>query len=230
MGTYEKLRKDTLSEFIEESNLIVAQVEGILSKTKAAIFRKPFFQVPYLYHLAKIHKDINNPMGRPTVAFMDSITTSYSLYIDHLHQPLTQALPSFIWDGTHLIELLCPCTWESSYLWVSLNICSLYTSITHNVGLQAVAHFLDTNPTLNTQQIDFILLATKFCLERNYFLFDGDFYLQKQGTAMGTNFSPSYANLTMGLWKPGVFGLITLFLHTWSSTFDIYWWYHHHLG
>lgn len=86
-------------------------------------------------------------------------------------------------------------------MWVSLDVCSLYTSIPHKVGLQAVTHFLNNNSTLNTQQIDFILLASQFCLEHNYFLFDGEFYLQKQGTAMGANFFLSYANLTMGLWE-----------------------------
>lgn len=38
-------------------------------------------------------------------------------------------------------------------------------------------------------------------LGHNYFLFEGDYYFQKQGTAMGTNFAPSYSNLTMGLWE-----------------------------
>lgn len=35
-------------------------------------------------------------------------------------------------------------------------------------------------------------------LEKNYFLFEDKYYLQKQGAAMGSKFSPDYACLFMG--------------------------------
>lgn len=54
---------------------------------------------------------------------------------------------------------------------------------------------------LNTKQATFISEAMIFCLTHNYFHFEGDFYLQTHGTAMGAKFAPSYANLTMGLWE-----------------------------
>ena len=38
-------------------------------------------------------------------------------------------------------------------------------------------------------------------LSNNYFKYAGKFYLQSQGTAMGSAFAPSYACLTMGLWE-----------------------------
>lgn len=63
-----------------------------------------------------------------------------------------------------------------SYQWVSLDVCSLYTFIPHAGGPQAMAHFLDEDSLLNTQQIEFILQATKFCLGHNYFWFEGDYY------------------------------------------------------
>lgn len=116
-----------------------AQVESKLSKTEAAFFRKAFFQVPYFYHLPKIHKDIENPTR---IGSMDSITSSYSLYRDHFLQLLAQALPSYIHDGTHLIELLRPYTWEPSYLWVFLDICPVYTSIALIVNSWPSSHGL----------------------------------------------------------------------------------------
>ncbi|PIO40266.1 hypothetical protein AB205_0075360, partial [Aquarana catesbeiana] len=153
--TYEKLKTDPLAKFIEESKtpVTLALGQGILTKLEASFFLKPFFQVPYLYHLPKIHKDPNKPPGRPIVASMNSITTSYSLYIDQFLQPLAQSLPSYINDGTHLIDLLHPYRWESSYLWVSLDVCLLYTSIPHEIGLQAISYYLHSNPLLNPSQI-----------------------------------------------------------------------------
>lgn len=44
----------------------------------------------------------------------------------------------------------------------------------------------------------YILDLTKISLTKNYFLFERDFYLQVQGTAIGTLLAPNYANLFMG--------------------------------
>ena len=35
-------------------------------------------------------------------------------------------------------------------------------------------------------------------LKNNHFTFDGNYYLQINGTAMGTKMTPSYANIFMG--------------------------------
>ncbi|XP_044129795.1 uncharacterized protein LOC122923137 [Bufo gargarizans] len=47
----------------------------------------------------------------------------------------------------------------------------------------------------------FICKAIEFILKHNYFTFNNIFYLQTQGTAMGTKFAPSYANLFMGMFE-----------------------------
>ncbi len=79
---------------------------------------------------------------------------------------------------------------------VTLDVTSLYTSIPHK-GLESLDYFLKTlqNPRLPSQ---FILDLTKFMLTNNYFLFVKEYYLQTQGTAMGTHLAPSYANLFIG--------------------------------
>ena len=50
------------------------------------------------------------------------------------------------------------------------------------------------NPQFNNQ---FILDAVGFILKNNSLTFDSMFFLQLKGTAMGTVFTPAYANLTM---------------------------------
>lgn len=129
---------------------------------------------------------------------MKSVTRFFSIYINHFLQPLAQNVPTYIRDGTHLLDTLKAYTWETTYQWVSLDVNSLYTSILHNVGLRSVQNFLLQDPLINPKQANFIVDSTKFCLTHNYFSFDNKFYLQTQGTAMGANFAPIYANLTMG--------------------------------
>ena len=50
------------------------------------------------------------------------------------------------------------------------------------------------NPRFNNQ---FILDATDFILKNNSLTFNSMLFLQLKGTAMGTVFAPTYANLTI---------------------------------
>ena len=66
--------------------------------------------------------------------------------------------------------------------------------------LRAIEYFVSNyrrsiNPRFTTQ---FILEAVSFILSNNSRTFDEMFYLQIQGTAMGTIFAPTYATLSMG--------------------------------
>ena len=45
---------------------------------------------------------------------------------------------------------------------------------------------------------EFILETVNIILEKNVFYFDGKFYRQKRGTAMGTKMAPTYATLVLG--------------------------------
>lgn len=135
------------------------------------------------------------------MAAMEAVTNFFSVYIDHFLQPLVQNLPAYIRDSIHLLDILQNYNQEPTYLWLSLDVCSLYTSIPYDIRLEAVQHFLLQNPLINPRQAQFILEFTQFCLAHNYFQFENQYYLQIQCTAMGAHFAPSYANITMGLWE-----------------------------
>ncbi|KAM9330910.1 coiled-coil domain-containing protein 60 [Gastrophryne carolinensis] len=86
-------------------------------------------------------------------------------------------------------------------LLVGLDVESLYSSIPHDLGLQAIRYFLNE---LDLDQHNFnlfILKLLQFVLTHNFFLFNGQLYHQIQGTAMGTTCAPSYAKLYLGRWE-----------------------------
>ncbi|CAJ0967928.1 unnamed protein product [Ranitomeya imitator] len=87
---------------------------------------------------------------------------------------------------------------------VSLDVESLYTSIQHKDGMRAVRMFL-TMSNYDVGLSNFLMSLLGFALEHNYFLFKNTVYLQKQGTAMGAAFAPSYANLFLGAWERQIF-------------------------
>lgn len=50
-----------------------------------------------------------------------------------------------------------------------------------------------------------ILQLLEISLTKNDFEFEGTFYLQTKGTAMGKRFAPSYANIYMAQWEETLF-------------------------
>ncbi|XP_068090322.1 vomeronasal type-2 receptor 26-like [Hyperolius riggenbachi] len=86
-------------------------------------------------------------------------------------------------------------------LLVTFDVESLYTSIPHDGGVEAIDWFLMTRSDLSHDQRLFVLELLNVVLRLNYFTFQGDFFLQLRGTAMGSNVAPSYANLYMGLFE-----------------------------
>lgn len=62
-------------------------------------------------------------------------------------------------------------------MWLRRKFIIYCMSISQNVGLRALEHFLTSNSGLHHSQAQLVLDATRFCLERNYFLFDGEYYL-----------------------------------------------------
>ena len=73
-----------------------------------------------------------------------------------------------------------------------MDVKSLYTSIPHEDGLIALHHFLvqrlDTEPPTNT-----LIRVAELVLQKNFFSFNGFFYIQKSGVAMGSNLGHSFA-------------------------------------
>ena len=80
---------------------------------------------------------------------------------------------------------------------VTLHVSSLYTNIPHDEGVNACEEFLNTETDQSPPTKDLCQLI-QLIFESNAFIFNGAYYLQFQGTAMGTRMASSYANLFMG--------------------------------
>lgn len=146
--------------------------------------------VPTFYLLPKVHKDIHKPPGRPIVSGIGGICENVCTYIDFFLQPLVNQLPSILQDSEHLglmgDEFLVMCDVES-----------LYTNIMHTQGI----FFLDKQEQDDGMHQSFFIDLLDYALNHNYFTFNGCFYKQVSGTAMGACCGPSYANLFLGWWE-----------------------------
>uniref|UniRef100_A0A8C5M9D4 Reverse transcriptase domain-containing protein n=1 Tax=Leptobrachium leishanense TaxID=445787 RepID=A0A8C5M9D4_9ANUR len=176
---------------------------GVINDDEYRYLKINYPRIPVLYHLPKVHKDINHPPGRPIVSGINSISCRISEHIDHLLQPLVQKTSAYLKDTITTLQIIRDIKWEPGYLLATCDVNSLYTIIPHDIGCKAVEFFLTDSGNFRVEQIQYILEGIKLILHNNFFWYGGEYYLQCNGTAMGTRFAPSYANLFMAHWENG---------------------------
>ena len=178
------------------------------------------YRTSQLYFLKKIHK---NPMGiRSIVSSVNSVTENISSFVDGWLNPLVQRLPSFIKDSMEFIKLVTTTSIPQNSTLVSIDVSSLYTNIPHRDGIEACIHALnnDQNPDPLRPPVEILTEMLNIELKNNVIDFNGDFFLQLQGTAMGTKMAPAYANLFMGSIEPRLQTLGLDKIHTWKRYID----------
>ena len=82
----------------------------------------------------------------------------------------------------------------------SYDVSALITSVPIDPALKIIKDLLVKDPTLKDRTvigIDDIILLLEFCLKNTYFSFQGQFFEQVEGVAMGSPVSPIVANLYM---------------------------------
>ena len=80
---------------------------------------------------------------------------------------------------------------------VTIDVKSLYTNIPNEEGISASINLLKEHYASHNINLDVIHDTLELVLNNNYFEFNGQYYLQTPGTAMGTPMAPSYANIFM---------------------------------
>ncbi|CAJ0941960.1 unnamed protein product [Ranitomeya imitator] len=203
---YIKLSRDPINDIRNDiSSILRTYLDlGVIdSKTKDFLIKaNPV--TPVLYLLPKVHKSLVNPPGRPIIAATESILSPISIFLEKVLTPLTQKSQSYLLDTGAFLKTLhtIGIVSDDSYL-VSFDVKDLYTSIPHDKGIDCVRRLLVTSK-LDPRTIDLCLELLKVVLTRNYFLFEDNYYLQAQGTAMGSNMAPPYANTYMATFEEEV--------------------------
>ena len=171
------------------------------------------------YGLPKIHKSksikdaiveqnseyisVKNPADlkfRPIIAGPECPTSRLSHLIDLLLKDLPQLTKSYVRDDINFLsKLQRHLSSEDEHSLVTFDVESLYTNIDHDLGKKAITYWLNKhrdriNPRFTNS---FIIEAIKIVLENNTFFFNDQYFIQTNGTAMGTKMAPTYANLVL---------------------------------
>ena len=193
--TTERKYGDLIQKWYEKGLLDIEEFLYLQSKNAV---------IPTFYHIPKIHKDSKKPPGRPIVSSKGSLLEHMSVFVDYFLFPFVQDLSSYVRDTTDFINKIQDIPWEDGLVLVVLDVANLYTSISHEQGMSACEYFLRSRSLSLYQHNRMIMEFLCFCLTENIFMFGEQLYRQKQETAMGTCFAPSYANLFVGWWEKQV--------------------------
>ena len=135
-------------------------------------------RIPTFYLLPKIHKQ-HNP-GRPIVNGIGSVTEKISAYVDTFLRKYTPRIPSYTKDTTHFLNTLKHLEIQNTDLLVTIDVKSLYTNIPHIEGMAAITRMIEETG-LDMLHKMFICNLAHQVLTKNYFTFNGQMYIQKQG-------------------------------------------------
>ncbi|CAJ0960945.1 unnamed protein product [Ranitomeya imitator] len=197
--TYRKLHNDPTYNIRQKITTILNkhhQLKTIDTKTKTYLINHHPV-TPVLYILPKIHKDLHNPPGRPIVASTNSILYPLSIFLEKILTPHARSTKSFILDtGDFLDKIHNLRKIPPESILCTLDVNSLYTSIEHDKGIEAVTLTL-REANMDSNSLDLCIDLLNLVLREKFFMFEDDFFLQICGTAMGSNVAPAYANLCM---------------------------------
>lgn len=166
-----------------------AYVWGIISKDVCDFLMVENPRVTCLYLLPKIHKNIKNLPGRLIIYSNGSLCEPLSKFIYSYLKPLVELLASYARDTGDVLKKIASIHLEEDMWKATCDVESLYTSIRHIDGLEAV-QAVTIMHALDNDLAKFLLASLRFILTHNFFTFHETLYLQLQRTSMGANCVP----------------------------------------
>ena len=153
---------------------------------------------PKFYGLPKVHKE-GIPL-RPIVSSIGSVSYETAKELSRLLKPLVGKTTQHVKNTKDFIESIQDIKLKTDECLVSYYVESLFTSVPIQPALTITKKKLAEDRELHLRtfmSVQHISWLLEFCLKSTYFSFQGRFYQQLEGTAMGFPISSIIANLFM---------------------------------
>jgi hypothetical protein len=178
-GSYKKLDSNPIKKIIRQVKIAINN-SNLDERTKKRL--TPNNEItPRIYGLPKIHKQ-DVPL-RPIVNTIGSPTYELAKHVAKILSPLVGHTDSFIKVSNDFINIIK----NEKVILISFDVVSLFTKTPLDEAIQIVKELTDP---------DTAKLA-EVCLRSTFFSYQGEFYEQTSGVAMGSPLSPIVANLFM---------------------------------
>ena len=146
----------------------------------------------------------NTILLRPIVSCINSATYKLSGFIAKILSPLMGNTDSFVMNTGHFVQMMREDKLGPEEMLVSFDVSSLFTNVPIQEAVQVIKkklkedQSLPSHTSLTRERITELL---EICLITTYFRFQGWFYEQQEGAAMGSPVSAIVANMYMEHFK-----------------------------
>jgi hypothetical protein len=205
---YERLSQSTASErLINTKNHLIKTFykhKDLLSNAERLYFLRSFknqHRTPIFYGLPKVHK---KPIKLwPVVSCINSFPSIFSNLLDYKMKQLLHLVPSYIKDSRDLIQDIKNLKIPPGAKLFTADATAMYTHIDTNTRIQTFRNIFSTYKDRIPQNfpVEFLLTTLEIIMTNNIFTFGDTYWVQLQGTAMGTPAAPLYSILTFGYYE-----------------------------
>ena len=176
-----------------------------LSPAERQYFERSFPEThrnPMFYIIPKVQKE---PVKyRPVVSCINSFNAIFSTWLDYKMKQLLHCIPTYLKDSSDLLKDLeaLPQLPENARIFTA-DATAMYTNIDTATALEAFTFLFDHYKKEIPENFprEFFLQALEIVMNRNLFQFDDTFWLQLDGTAMGTPTACLYATISYGVYE-----------------------------
>ena len=153
---------------------------------------------PKYYGLPKVHKP-GMPL-RPIISSIGSVTHATAKELARIIKPLVGGSQHHVKKSMDFIQSIEGTQLKPDECMMSFDIESLFTSVPIEPSIEIIKKLLEDDTSLHQRTkmtVNQISCLLEFCLKTTYFTFQGKFFEQVKGAAMGSPISPIVANLFM---------------------------------
>ncbi|XP_072038548.1 uncharacterized protein [Amphiura filiformis] len=200
-NTYKNLgKKDPTSKYKKQLTSVLLEIEkeGGINRVEYRQLYPTTETPPKFYGLPKIHKK-DTPL-RPIVSSVGSITYSSAKLVADILAPLVGKTEHHVANSQISAERIKNETVEEDEELRSYDVTALFTFVPVDKALRIIQARLEQDNTLSDRTRLSAAHVTKLlevCLNCTYFVYNGNYYQQIHGAAMGSPVSPIVCNLYM---------------------------------
>ena len=154
--------------------------------------------IPKFYGLPKIHK-AGVPL-RPIVSSRGSVSYNIAKELARILKPLAGRTIYSVYNTQDFAEQMKTTKLMPDECIISYDVKALFTSGPIEPAIKIIKQHLENDKELHqrtSMSVQHITMLLEFCLKNTHFVFQGGFYEQTEGAAMGSPLSPIIANLYM---------------------------------
>ena len=153
---------------------------------------------PKFYGLPKVHKP-GIPL-RPIVSTIGTATYNTAKELARILKPLVGSSIHHVQNTRDFVEQIKETRLKQGECIISYDVVALFTSVPIQPVLNIIKERLTSDTELHqrtSMTINHITTLLEFCLKSTSFMFQGQYYQQMEGAAMGSPLSPIVANIFM---------------------------------